>query len=164
VALEGSYITVDEADAYAAGELDSAVWDALTDGQKAAALRQATAEIDAVAWQGDRCDPDQDRAFPRYAGVLPGDNGRRARFAWDFDEDASEAVVPEAVKEATYHQAVSIAAGGARRARLADRHDGVAGQSAGGVSETYGPGPMRALCRRAHLLLGRYVRRTGRIV
>ena len=166
MALDGSYITVEEADAYAAAELDASAWDALSAAQKAAALCQATDEIDAVRWQGRVYDEDQERAFPRIAGELPSDDadGALATAIWDYDDDAGEAVVPEAVKRATALQAMSLAAG-VREARLDDRHDGVTGTSAGGVSETYDAGrPAEILCRRAWQLLRRYRLRSGKIV
>lgn len=165
MALTGSYITVAEADVYAAAEVEASAWDALTDDQKAAAVIRATDELDAVRFQGRKYDADQGRQFPRVVDEqLRGDGSVETQSVWDFDDDENEAVVPDAVKKATFLQALSIA-DGSRDPRADDRHDGVSGQSAGGVSESYDTDrPMRILCRRAHLLMKRYALKTGKIV
>ncbi len=164
MSLEGSYITVAEADVYAAAEVEASAWSALTDDQKAAALVRATDELDAVRYQGRKYESDQDRRFPRVIDEqLRADGSVETQSVWDFDEDENEAVVPDAVKKATFLQSLSIA-DGSRDHRADDRHDGVTGQSAGGVSENYEDQPMRILCRRAHLLLKRYYLKTGKIV
>ena len=155
------YITVAEADAYAAAELDHAVWDALTDDQKTAALIQATDEIDAVRWQGRIYESDQERAFPRVVDELPGADGMTGGEAVVFDDDANDVAVPDAVLKAAYLQAASIAEG-ARAGRSDDRHDGVASESAAGVSESY-TGKPKVLCRRAHLLLKKWYLRSARL-
>lgn len=162
MALAGSYIDATEADAYAAKELDATVWTALTTAQKEAVLRQATDEIDSLRYQGRKYESDQERAFPRSHSLRPGEGAAVAGGTWDWDEGTNAAVVPEQVLKACFLQAASIAAGN-RADRLDDRHDGVASQSAGGLSESYG-GAMPALCRRAHLLMRTYYLRTGRIV
>ncbi|HUX16912.1 MAG TPA: DnaT-like ssDNA-binding protein [Phycisphaerae bacterium] len=165
MALEGSYIDLTEADAYAASELDSSTWDALSDADKAACLLRATDEIDSCRWQGRKYDSDQDRQFPRLYGEPPADRyppQPDGAGVWDWDSEANEAVVPEAVKRAAYLQAASIAEGD-REARLADRHDGLAAQGAGGMSESYG-GPGNVLCLRAWTLLRKYRLRSGPIV
>jgi hypothetical protein len=153
-----------------------AAWAALTGDQKTALLVRASDQIDACRWQGRRYDSDPDvqaREFPRIVGELPDDGSAglpypgypsRGGTVWDWDSEANAAVVPEAVERATWLQALSLL-DPARAARLDDRHDGVASQSAGGASESYDPARGASpLCRRAWELLGRYRLRTGRIV
>lgn len=157
-----AYISLAEADDYALRIVDTSVWSAATEAQKGAALVQATDDLDNVAWQGRKYDSTQDRAFPRIHGELPADGGLTSGSTWDWDEDANEAVVPDNVKQACFHQAVSIIEG-ARADRLNDQHDGVGSHAAGGMSESY-IGKAPALCRKAHRLVRRYYRRTARIV
>ena len=167
-----AYISQSEADAYATAEVDAAAWTALSSAQKVATLRRATDEIDSSRWQGRKYDISgaQDRAFPRvYDETLLEATGYPTRLGgqgcgvWDWRLGDNAPVVPPAVKRACWLQALSIAQG-SREERLSDRHDGVSGQSAGGMSEQYAPGEMNVLCPRAWTLLKRYRLRTGRLV
>ena len=159
------YIDAEAADAYAEAELDAAAWTALTADQQEGLLARASDEIDQVRFQGRKYDLEQEREFPRVydeqaVEVYPGSAAGSG--VWDWDDDTAAAIVPEAVLMATWLQALSIAQG-ERDARQDARHDGVASQSAGGVSESYS-GPQEILCRRAAVMLRRYRLKSGRIV
>lgn len=139
-------------------------------------LLVASIDIDsAMPYQGVKYDADQDRAFPRYAHRVDASDLRqpseRVRGAasvavWDWDDDASAAVVPDAVKLATLLQAASILNDPEFRGRLDAIRSGLASQSIGALSETYLkpadlPGGMTGLCDRAQRLIEPYRLKTS---
>jgi hypothetical protein len=171
--LPDAYLSLDDAGILAARVVDTAAWDSADPAVHVKALLQASDEVDAESYEGGRYDPNQGRAFPRV--ILA--SGRVAREylvrggcgeyyeVLDLDVATRLPVVPERVKFAVFLQAVSILRDPQRVARLRDRHDGVAGQSSGGVSETYDVNRRpQALCREAVEQLGPYLRKSGRIV
>lgn len=174
--LVGSYIDRDDADGYAGYVVDTSAWDDATEAQQEAALRQATAEIDMQRYAGmpyedwqEGVENTQDREFPRIVVAPPAEwsagkhmpHGR----VCDWDDVNNEAVVPDAVKAATFRQALSLLRDTSRRSRLRDRHDGVASQSAGGFSESYDTArPITLLCLEARELLRPYLFRGGQVV
>ena len=104
-------------------------------------LQKATAIIDNLPLKGstydciDKTTPasdEQDRMFPR---VING-------YAVDWDDDTSDAVVPEDVKKATVEEAIALygfyvsSPGDQKRRKLQDQ--GVTSFSIGKLSETYG--------------------------
>lgn len=135
-----SYLTVAETTALLAEELATTderrtAWDSLSGADKAVAARQATRDIDAVAWRGRVDSADQELAWPRRefgSLILPG--GEMAApggaSAWSVPS------VPGAIRRAAAVQAARNAA----RARGFDRarqaadlaHVGVSGRSGGG--------------------------------
>jgi hypothetical protein len=152
-----AYLTVAEADEYAALEFfgqEAAAWAALTEAQKLAALVQATEALDAIAWAGSKFDVSQARAFPRVIGG----------YIRDWDRDSGAEIVPAEVKRACFLEALSLASDPARAARLNDRHDGVASQSQGGVSESYTAIRPAPLCRRADALVKKWYLRGASLV
>lgn len=167
------YASVAGADALAEQVPGLAAWGAASEAQKLAALRQATKDIDAAGpYQGRKYDPTQTLAFPRLAygelsvasyplAVTSGLAGGGA-VVWDWDASENAAVVPQDVLLATLYQADSILAGD-REERLDARHDGVASQSADGLSESFA-GEAPVLCRRAHRLMEQYRLRSGELL
>jgi hypothetical protein len=181
-----AYLTVSEAAALAAtlpASLLAAFLALGSDAAKAAALAQATADVDAAGpWQGRRYAAGQALEFPRVPWesaealvTYPPAGGVRypvgnpsglASAVWDWDAATHAPVVPRAVKVAVLHQANAIAAG-TRAERLDAQHDGLASQSVGGLSESYLPaagGGERAVCRAAAQLLRPYRLRGGRML
>lgn len=170
-----AYISLDEADTYALGVADVSAWTAATDASKARALVQASDEIDAVRWAGlpygdarDGYVGAQSRAFPRFVPDDPAEwpAGKIAETGtvWSVDGDG-EVVVPEPVKLACFYQALAILRDPQRLARRRDRHDGIAGQSAGGASESYDTAaPIAMLCMEADRLLRKFRFKGGRVV
>lgn len=166
--LPDAYIAVEDADELAARVVDSAAWTHASAERRAAALIQASDEIDSLRYAGRKYAADQARQFPRFCPDDPGEwpAGKRIESGqtWDLDEDGS-AIVPPAVEMAVLLQAVSILADPQRAARLADRHDGIVGQSAGGVSESYSAtAGVRTVCLAAMRWLRPYLLSGGRIV
>jgi hypothetical protein len=187
-----SYLTVaDAADLAAAAPaaLVAAYLALATDDAKAAALAQASADVDQLRFQGRRYDPAQLLEFPRvpypsgdslvtdwrFAGraggavVAGGRTGDAAGEVWDWDAAANAPVVPRAVKLATLLQAAAIAEG-TLDARLDARHGGLASQGVGSVNESYrdpgkaGVSPVDGVCRRAAVLLAQYRLKSGRLL
>jgi hypothetical protein len=160
VAQDG-YLSVAEADALAgqlvARQVASYVGTADAD-QRQAALNQASADIDAGQWQGQRYDSAQARAFPRLQSAAL---TAPSTAVWDLDE-FGVAIVPERVYRAVLLQADSILAG-RRNDRMDARHDGVSSQSADGLSEAYS-GPAEVLCRAAAEVMRVYRLRTGQLL
>ena len=102
-----SYLTVADADAFAAVTLHTAGWDSATDDDKAAALQQATRQIDLfVAWCGEVATDGQALAWPRRnmpdplrpgayigAGIIP-DRLKAAVFNYTRGIIATDTVAP----------------------------------------------------------------------
>ncbi len=146
-------------------------WDATADDARAAALVQASSDIDqAQRYQGRKFKHDQVQQFPRLAyggNGFPGYGplgwgydgncgGGSPRTVWDWDEVNKVAVVPADVLAACLWQADWIL--GDHVARLDEQHAGVKSQQAAGVGESYGPseGLATGLCRRAWQLVWKY--------
>src|SRR4051812_25215998 len=101
------YITTAEGDVYAAAHLDGAAWQHSTAARKAAAIGQATRELDAERFQGQKYVVTQERAFPRLvdgtAQQYPGSVGATiAGIVWDWDSGNNVAIVPPDVKRACF--------------------------------------------------------------
>lgn len=63
--LNGSYVTVEEADDYFSNLLVAEAWENAEDDIKVRALRTATSQIDSLNFIGFKLKPDQPLAFPR---------------------------------------------------------------------------------------------------
>lgn len=173
-----AYLQPDDATALAAGVVDGSVWTAIADDAdlQAAALIQASDEIDTLRFAGSRYDDfmsgvpgSQARAFPRYLpdepAMWPAGKQCISGLTWDWDADTNAAVVPAVVKKACLLQAISILRDLHRRGRLRDRHDGVVAQGAGGVSESYDPAkPPQVVCFEAMAMLKPYLLKSGRMI
>jgi hypothetical protein len=169
-----AYITLTEAAEFSLRVADVAAYEAASDDLKGRALVQASDEIDQARYEGLPYDDwrlgrvgAQLRAFPR---VLIDDPsqwpiGKDLVSVGYFDQDAQgEVVVPPRVKFATFLQAMEILNYPDRKARLRDRSQGVTGQSAGNVSESYDPNaPVRLICMEAMLQLAPFLKKSGRI-
>jgi len=168
MALPDAYITVTEAtDEYAVRVADAAAWAAASAAQQAAALLQASDEIDTLRFAGEPYDADQDRAFPRIVydppSQWPEGKATRSYTVWDLDDD-DEAIVPLAVEFAVFLQALSLLAEPSRRERLRDRHQGITVQSAAGFFETYQQGKaVSPVCFEALQQLRPYLLKSGRM-
>jgi hypothetical protein len=182
-----SYLTVAEANALAARLPALTWWAAATDDQKAAALAQATIDVDSVLrYQGRRYAADQVLEFPRVAYESsramatwwPGGQAGGAMgpvvmgnanlspdtpVIWDWDAATKTAVVPAPVLRAVVWQADAVL-NPTRQRRLADQAEGLASQSVGSLSESYRPGTASILCRQAESILSNYRLRSGRIL
>jgi hypothetical protein len=159
------YLDVAEADDLAALLPGLAAYRAADDAAKAAALDEATADVDAaMPYQGRKRDPAQPREFPRAddgpAGPGSGLDSGTSGVA------GGPAVVPDDVLRATLYQADAILAG-AREPRLSAQHDGVVYELTGQLAESYkatpGAGLRTGLCRRAWVLARKYRLRSGRL-
>ncbi|HEX8915989.1 MAG TPA: DnaT-like ssDNA-binding protein [Humisphaera sp.] len=164
-----AYLDVAGGDDLAAALPDLTAYRSADAGEKAAALLQASDDVDAaMPYQGRRFDPRQPREFPRWvdAGAAGGIASAGPETVWAWDAGAAVAVVPADVRRATLYQADSILAG-TREARLSAQHDGVVYELTGGLAESYkatpGPGVPTGLCRRAWAILRRYRTRGGRL-
>jgi hypothetical protein len=171
----GTYLEVAEAEELAATFPGLGAWTAATAPARAAALNQASADIDsAMPYQGRPLEDQQARQFPRVAyesTSLPRDaaSGGAAggRVVWDWDFAANQAAIPLDVKLAVLHQAEAILAG-TREPRIALQHDGVVYDQTGSLAESYkqttGPGVATGLCRRSWVLMRQYRLRGGRLL
>ena len=174
----GSYLDVAEADELALTFPGLGAWAAATEVAKAAALNQASSDVDgAMPYQGRTFDEVQSRQFPRVAyesaSVAAGDRAVASpgaavgRVVWDWDFATNHAVVPLDVKLAVVHQADAILAGD-REPRIAAQHDGVVYDLTGSIAESYkqteGPGVATGLCRAAWVLMRKYRIRSGQVL
>jgi hypothetical protein len=170
----GSYLEVAEAEELAATFPGLAAWAAAAPAARAAALNQASADIDsAMPYQGRPLEEPQARQFPRVAyesTSLPRDpagGATASRVVWDWDFATNQAVIPLDVKLAVLHQAEAILAG-TREPRIALQHDGVVYDQTGSLAESYkqttGPGVATGLCRRSWVLMRQYRLRGGRLL
>jgi hypothetical protein len=177
-----SYLTTSDADALAATLPGLAAFVAAADPVKAAALELATDRFDtARRYQGRKYDAAQALEFPRVAyesGASAFDRGVASAAAerstgaqiWDWDDDANAAVVPDRVKRAVLYEANAII-DGSRDEILDAIANGLASQSAGGLSESYrnpadqgGAGGVPTLCRDAERISRSYQLRSGRVL
>jgi hypothetical protein len=170
-----AYLTVAAADGLAATLPALAAWSAADAPTKAKALERASVDVDrAKPYQGRKYDADQLNEFPRapYDGASAAGSAGAVRAGaapavWDWDRQASEAVVPEDVLIAVVFQADAELAG-TREARLAAQHDGVVYDLTGSLAESYkqteGPGVATGLCRPAWVLMRKYRLKSGQVL
>ena len=119
---ENSYIDIDGADEYFAGRLHAKSWTGADTETKEKALKQATRQIDRQRLKGNKTNPSQPLAFPRYP----------------------DTEIPEAVKEACCEEALALLErGNSQRWKL--QQEGVQSFSLGNMSETYAPGAGKGL-------------------
>jgi hypothetical protein len=140
-----SYVTIDEADGYAASRFGTDAWAALSDVDQEKALRQATREIDRCRFRGRKTYASQALQFPR-----------------DYCSE-----VPDEVREACFEQALWVvqhSATGGRSVRQQLQSEGVTSFRVGSTSETFLGSGLRWLCPEASALLGPWIERWGRIV
>ena len=149
-----SYVTFDEAEAFAAGIYGANAWAGLSDADKARCLITAARSIDALMLKGRKLSSDQRMEFPRVIiEHAP---------AWSelYEGADTDEVVPQSVKDAQVLEAVSIASSGggdSQRARL--QREGVTSISIGSLSESYGGVAATGRLRsdEAHKLMGRWI-------
>lgn len=149
-----SLLSVDDANDYHDVQLSSGQWDALDPDTKARALISATRQLEELEYWGDKANPSQALAWPRYyLGVSDGQN------------------TPPEILAACCEHALSLAiaapkaqAGLSRRQRL--RAEGVISMRLGDASESYAPlsqefstsGSLSQFSGRVQRLLSRWVR------
>lgn len=147
-----SYVTIDEADGYAASRFGTDAWAALSDADQEKALRQATREIDRCRFRGHKTYSRQALQFPR---------------DYCSEESADALEIPDAVQEACCAQALWVAqhgATGGRSVRQQLQSEGVTSFRVGSTSETFLGSGLRWLCPEASALLAPWIERWGRIV
>lgn len=177
-----SYITQPDADTLAATLPGLASYKAATIALKAAALLQASDDIDqAMRYQGCKYGPIvgavQDREFPRVTDSAaltqngfpspqswPNLAAMGNNWVWDWNATTNTAMVPAKVQLACLYQADSILKGD-REDRLQATADGLTQQGVGTMSEQYQPGGVAStLCLRAQKIMENYRLRSGRIL
>ena len=120
--MSESYCTIEYADEYFAGRLHAESWSGAANSIKEKALKQATRAIDRQRLKGNKTNPSQPLAFPRYP----------------------DTEIPEAVKEACCEEALALLErGNSQRWKL--QQEGVQSFSLGNMSETYTPGAGKGL-------------------
>jgi len=120
--MSESYCTIEYADEYFKNRLHAESWSGADSSTKEKALKQATRAIDRQRLNGNKTDPSQPLAFPRYP----------------------DTEIPEAVKEACCEEALALLErGNSQRRKL--QQEGVQSFSLGNMSETYAPGAGRGL-------------------
>ena len=91
-ASANSFITLVEAQAFMDARLNSTKWDSATTDNQNRALVEATRELSALRWQGNRTDTTQVLSWPRFWAVDP-DSPTSDYFA--------STVIPQRIKDAT---------------------------------------------------------------
>lgn len=152
-----TYISAADADTWCGLRLAGAALTAASEADQEAALRQAFERLERLLYEGEPTDADQTAQWPR-TGV------------YDFHGTAlDDDVVPQCVKDAQCLEALALLDWDALDAGRSTREDfqaqGVASVKLGDVTETYRAGgvvdPLSvALCARARLVLGPYLRRS----
>lgn len=155
-----SYVTLAEANAYAADSFSGDAFLALSNADREKCLRQATRQIDRNRFQGVQGTTRQALAFPR---------------AYPYNSDrptlSTALEIPSAVKDAQCEQALYLASnaltgGSSRRSKL--QSEGVTSFRVGSAAETFGRGSGLAgetgLCTDAAHILRHWVTITGRII
>ena len=139
-----AYDTATNADTYFEAHPDYETWDKLFTATKERYLIFATTHIDMETIDGDKYD----------TSTTSGAAAQALRFPRAEDVDGS-IFVPQAVKNAMFEQALSIAKKGTSNARQDAQNDGVTSVTIGDVSETYGSGAAASseLCDRARAIL-----------
>ena len=120
--MSGSYCTIEYADEYFKNRLHAESWSGAASSIKEKALKQATRAIDRQRLKGNKTNPSQPLAFPRYP----------------------DTEVPEAVKEACCEEALALLErGNSQRWKL--QQEGVQSFTLGNMSETYIAGAGRGM-------------------
>jgi len=120
--MSGSYCTIEYADEYFKNRLHAESWSGAASSIKEKALKQATRAIDRQRLKGNKTNPSQPLAFPRYP----------------------DTEIPEAVKEACCEEALALLErGNSQRWKL--QQEGVQSFTLGNMSETYIAGAGRGM-------------------
>lgn len=151
-----SYVSLVEADAYFATRFGSDAWTALSDGDQEKALVQATREIDAHRFLGQRHYWSQALQFPR-------------QYPYHREEPTAGTAVeiPRSIKNATCEQAIFIAqhaTTGGRSPIQTLRAEGVTSHRVGSLAQTFEGATQGILAPMARQFLGRWISRWGVIV
>ncbi len=175
VIVPPAYITIDQANEFSARVANIAAWSTASSDQQAAALIQASDEIDTCQFDGipygdwrSLRPGTQQRAFPRIVlddpANWPAGKLQESAIIYDLSPNTGEVIIPIRVRFATFLQALEILAYPNRKDRLRDRDQGVVSQSAAKISENYDAGkPVKLICMEAQAQLIMYLRKGGRI-
>jgi len=120
-----SYVSLDEANNYFNSRLHAEAWSNAIDADKEKALKQATRNIDTLAFRGTPATATQPLSFPRVYSIL---NDGYIMNATDDD-------IPSEVKNATCEEALYLLQNSQRK-QLQD--EGVTSITIGNLTENYG--------------------------
>lgn len=129
-ASANSFVTLAEADTYMESRLNGSTWDAATTDNQNRALVEATRELSARTWLGDRVTAAQALAWPRQ---------------WAHDPDSptsdyySTDVVPQRVKDACCELAFQFIKAGTTDVAALDSTDGVVRKKIDVIETEYAP-------------------------
>lgn len=167
----GAYLTYATADLFFSDRIDSAVWDAATTANKTKSLKQATAIIDNMAWQGYKLLSTQDRAFPRKYDPTDSINpwgNTYSEDSWGYIYETDD--VPQAVLDACCLIAQSLLSENSSTSAVSEKdlqEKGVSSFSLGKLSMSFRDGFDSSYAglrsKEAYDLLSPYMQRRGDI-
>lgn len=100
VTTKTAYLTIDDANRYFAGRLDTDYWDQSSPSDQQKSLIQATSDIDRLAYNGVKAVPSQEHEYPRLYNDQQFD-------MWVYDTD----FVPMDIKYGVCEQALALLGG-----------------------------------------------------
>lgn len=136
-ASANSFVTVAEADAYLEARRNASDWnDENDDDEKMSALIEATRELSAIRWQGNRVTSTQALSWPRDSATNP--DGTCSGEYYDTD------VIPQRIKDATYELALEFLKAGTSDLAAAGDTDGITLKTVGPLTTEYAAPSQRA--------------------
>jgi hypothetical protein len=136
-ASANSFVTLAEADAYLETRLNASAWnDEEEDDVKMQALCEATRELSAIQWQGNRADSSQALSWPRSGATNPDGTSSSEQYAID--------VIPQRLKDATCELALEFLRAGTTDVASAGATDGIKQKTTGPLTTVYADPSQRA--------------------
>jgi hypothetical protein len=139
-ASANSFVSIAVADAYLATRLNASAWGTddveVDDDVKAQALCEATRELSALPWQGNRASSTQSLAWPRSGATNP--DGQSRYDEYDVD------VIPQRIKDATCELALEFLRAGTTDVAGAGSTDGIIEKTVDVLTTVYAQPSQRA--------------------
>lgn len=155
-----AYITVEDAEQFANGKINSNAWMNLSDPQKIAAILTATVDIDgAFSWIGSKYFYNQNLEFPRKLTEEIQDAEPDETFYEMITVSQYQTEMKKAVQRACFEQAFWLARNSGVDVHLENQARGITSysESYGSISENYSyTGSVSKLCSEAKKLLRKY--------
>lgn len=129
-ASANSFVTLTEAQAYADGRLNESLWEAATTDKKNRALVEATRELSAKTWQGQRTTTTQALSWPRAWAPNPDIVFAGTPF---FDST----IIPQRIKDATCELALQFIKAGSTDIAALDPTISVTEKTVGPLTTRY---------------------------
>lgn len=135
-ASANSFVTLAEADTYIEGRLNASTWTSATTDNKNRSLVEATRDLSALSYKGDRVNATQALSWPRENAPDPDHPGIDSVGGSTLGDFASN-IIPQRVKDATCELAFQFIKAGTTDVAALDPTQGIISKTVDVLSTTY---------------------------